>query len=154
MVTGVEEHYREAVERLADGPLVPYRARAHLGYGEWLRRKGRRRDCVHHLRSAHDLLSTAGADGFARRAADELAAVGERVANRSASTYEKLTAQELAVARQVAAGATSNEVAVALFISKRTVDAHLRNIFRKLGISSRRQLRDHPDLARGRATEV
>ncbi|MFE1932110.1 AAA family ATPase [Streptomyces sp. NPDC059474] len=146
LVTGVEDHYREAIDLLAESPLLPYLARAHLLYGEWLRREGRRRDCREHLRTAHELLSRAGAEAFARRAAGELRATGEKVQARSGQTYEKLTMQEVAVARLVASGATSNEVAVQLYISKRTVDAHLRNIFRKLGITSRRQLKDHPDL--------
>ncbi|MET7335115.1 AAA family ATPase [Nonomuraea sp. NPDC005650] len=146
LVTGVEDHYREAVDLLAEGPLLPYLGRAQLLYGEWLRREGRRRDCREHLRTAHELLSRAGAEGFARRAADELRATGEKVQTWSEQTYGKLTMHEVAVARLVASGATSNEVAVQLYISKRTVDAHLRNIFRKLGINSRRQLKDHPDL--------
>ncbi|MFC4008972.1 AAA family ATPase [Nonomuraea purpurea] len=146
LVTGAEEHYLEAVECLAETSLASYRGRAHLLYGEWLRRKGRRNDCVRRLRLAHEELSAAGADAFARRAADELRAAGERVDRHAESTYEKLTLQEVAVARLVASGATSNEVAAQLFISKRTVDAHLRNIFRKLGIHSRRRLKDHPGL--------
>ncbi|MGW2090587.1 helix-turn-helix transcriptional regulator [Promicromonospora sukumoe] len=146
LVTGAEEHYREAVEHLADSPLLPYRARAHLLYGEWLRRAGRRRDCRPHLRTAHELLSGAGIEAFARRAADELRATGETARSRSGHTRDQLTMQELHIARLVATGATSNEVAGRLFISPRTVDAHLRNIYRKLGISSRRQLRDLPDL--------
>jgi len=146
LVTGVEDHYREAIERLQDGPLLPYRARAHLLYGEWLRREGRRRDCRQHLRTAHDLLSGAGLEAFARRAADELRATGERARSRSGRTSDQLTMQEMSIARLVATGETSNEVAARLFLSRRTVDAHLRNIFRKLGITSRRQLRDHPEI--------
>ncbi|MBA8809030.1 AAA family ATPase [Promicromonospora sukumoe] len=146
LVTGAEDDYREAVEHLADSPLLPYRARAHLLYGEWLRRAGRRRDCRPHLRTAHELLSGAGIEAFARRAADELRATGETARSRSGHTRDQLTMQELHIARLVATGATSNEVAGRLFISPRTVDAHLRNIYRKLGISSRRQLRDLPDL--------
>ncbi|MFI5592421.1 AAA family ATPase [Amycolatopsis sp. NPDC051758] len=146
LVTGVEEHFREAIELLSEGRVVPYLGRAHLLYGEWLRREGRRRDCRQHLHTAHELLSQSGSEGFARRAAGELRATGERMHSRSVQAYEKLTGQEVAVARLVASGATSNEVAGQLFISKRTVDAHLRSIFRKLGITSRRQLRDHPDL--------
>ncbi|TQM43621.1 AAA family ATPase [Pseudonocardia cypriaca] len=146
LATGVEEHYREAVERLQDTPLLPYRARAHLLYGEWLRREGRRRDCRRHLRTAHDLLSEAGLEAFARRAADELRASGEKARSRSGRTYDQLTMQEISIARLVATGATSAEVAARLFLSPRTVDAHLRNIFRKLGLTSRRQLRDHPDI--------
>ncbi|PZG01144.1 LuxR family transcriptional regulator [Micromonospora endophytica] len=146
LVTGSEEHYRAAVAHLEQSPLSAYRARAHLVYGEWLRRAGRRRDCREHLRTAHHLLSEAGLDAFARRAAVELRATGERPRQRSPHTYDQLTIQELHIARLVAAGATSSEVAAQLFISPRTVDAHLRNIFRKLGINSRRQLRHRPDL--------
>ncbi|GLZ01965.1 LuxR family transcriptional regulator [Actinoplanes sp. NBRC 103695] len=144
LVLGVEDHYREAVERLAESPLLPYRGRAHLLYGEWLRRQGRRRDSRQHLRTAHETLSAAGIEAFARRAADELRATGER---RASPDSAQLTDQEQAIAREVAAGATSGEVAARLFISPRTVDAHLRNIFRKLGVTSRRQLRDHPALS-------
>jgi DNA-binding CsgD family transcriptional regulator len=146
LVTGAEDDYRTAVDHLADSPLLPYRARAHLLYGEWLRRAGRRRDCRTHLRTAHELLSGAGLEAFAQRAADELRATGETARSRPGHTRDQLTMQELHIARLVATGATSNEVAARLFISPRTVDAHLRNIFRKLGISSRRQLRDQPDL--------
>ncbi|GGM30911.1 LuxR family transcriptional regulator [Micromonospora yangpuensis] len=146
LVTGSEEHYRTAIAYLERSPLSAYRARAHLVYGEWLRREGRRLDCRTHLRTAHRLLSEAGFDGFARRAATELRATGERPRRRSPHTYDQLTIQELHIARLVAAGATSSEVAAQLFISPRTVDAHLRNIFRKLGINSRRQLRHRPDL--------
>ncbi|MDP9799437.1 DNA-binding CsgD family transcriptional regulator [Catenuloplanes nepalensis] len=148
LLTGVEDHYREAIELFEESPLVPYRARAHLLYGEWLRRRNRRRDCLVHLRTAYELLTAAGADGFARRAATELRATGERALPRATGpAHETLTMQEIAVARLVASGAMSKDVAVQLFISKRTVDAHLRTIFRKLGITSRAQLRDHPGLA-------
>ncbi|GAA2674140.1 MULTISPECIES: AAA family ATPase [Actinosynnema] len=146
LVTGGEEHHRDAVDLLARSPLAPYRARAHLWYGEWLRRAGRRREAVAQLGSAHELLSASGAEGFARRAEAELRAAGERVDRRPRADREKLTAQEVAVAGLVVGGATSREVAVQLFVSKRTVDAHLRNIFRKLGLTSRRQLKGHPDL--------
>ncbi len=146
LVTGVEDHYRDAVEHLDQSPLLPYRARAHLVYGEWLRRQGRRKDGRAHLRTAHELLSGAGIEAFARRAANELRATGENVSNRSTRTHDQLTMQEVHIARFVATGATSNEVAARLFISPRTVDAHLRNIFRKLGITSRRQLRQLPNL--------
>lgn len=146
LVTGSEEQYRAAVAHLERSPLLVYRARAHLVYGEWLRREGRRRDCRTHLRTAHRLLSEAGFDAFARRAAVELRATGERPRQRSPHTDDQLTIQELHIARLVAAGATSGEVAAQLFISPRTVDTHLRNIFRKLGINSRRQLRHRSDL--------
>ncbi|MEU9883736.1 ATP-binding protein [Streptomyces phaeochromogenes] len=146
LVTGVEDHYREAIEYLEKSPMVPYRARAHLLYGEWLRREGRRRDCRQHLRTAHELLSEAGIEAFARRAADELRATGEKARGRSGPAFDQLTEQEVYIARLVATGATSKEVAARLFLSPRTIDAHLRNIFRKLAITSRRQLRDHPGL--------
>jgi DNA-binding CsgD family transcriptional regulator len=146
LVTGAEDDYREAIDHLTSSRLLPYRARAHLLYGEWLRRAGRRQDCRPHLRTAHELLSSAGLEAFARRAADELRATGETARPRSAHTRDQLTMQELHIARLVAAGATSKEVAARLFISPRTVDTHLRNIFRKLGITSRRQLKDLPDL--------
>ncbi|MEU0805952.1 helix-turn-helix transcriptional regulator [Streptomyces sp. NPDC005970] len=146
LVTGIEHHFQEAIELLAEGRLIPHLGRAHLLYGQWLRRERRRRDCRRHLHTVHELLSKAGNEGFARRAAMELRATGEKVRSRSEQHHEKLTMQEVAVARLVASGATSNEVASRLFISKRTVDAHLRNIFRKLGLTSRRQLKDDPDL--------
>ncbi|WP_062433583.1 AAA family ATPase [Herbidospora daliensis] len=146
LVTGLEDDYREAIELLAKSPLLPYRARAHLLYGEWLRRAGRRQDCRPHLRTAHELLSTAGLEAFARRAADELRATGETARSRSGHARDQLTMQELHIARLVAEGATSKEAAARLFISPRTVDAHLRNVFRKLGITSRRQLRELPGL--------
>ncbi|WFE54722.1 LuxR family transcriptional regulator [Micromonospora sp. WMMD1155] len=146
LVTGSEEQYRAAVAHLERSPLSAYRARAHLVYGEWLRREGRRRDCREHLRIAHRMLSDAGMGAFARRAAVELRATGERPRQRSPHTYDQLTIQELHIGRLVASGATSNEVAAQLFISPRTVDTHLRNIFRKLGVTSRRQLRGRPDL--------
>ena len=146
LVTGVEDHYREAVEHLQESPLLPYRARGHLLYGEWLRREGRRRDCREHLRTAHELSSGAGLEAFAQRAATELRATGETAQVRSKGTSGELTMQETHIARMVATGATSNEIAAQLFLSPRTVDAHLRNIFRKLGITSRRQLRNRPGL--------
>lgn len=146
LVHGTEDDYREAVEHLSGTSLVPELARAHLRYGEWLRRAGRRRAAREHLRMAHDLFSRTGMEAFTRRTADELRATGEVARRRSESTYNRLTMQETHIARQVAVGATTKEVAGRLFLSPRTVDAHLRNIFRKLGITSRRQLRDMPDL--------
>lgn len=146
LVTGAEDDYREAIAHLADTPMLPYRARAHLLYGEWLRRQGRRQDCRPHLRIAHELFSGAGLEAFGRRAADELRATGETARSRTAHARDQLTMQELHIARLVATGATSKEVAARLFLSPRTIDTHLRNIYRKLGINSRRQLRDRPDL--------
>ena len=139
-----EGHYREAIEQLRNCRMTVYLARTHLVYGEWLRREGRRQDARDELRTAHQMLSTMGAGAFAARAARELRATGEHPRRRSAKPTDSLTAQEQHIARLVATGATSREVAAQLFLSPRTVEAHLRSIFRKLGISSRRQLRDFP----------
>jgi DNA-binding CsgD family transcriptional regulator len=136
-----EDLYREAIQRLADCQMATHLARAHLVYGEWLRREGRRHDARDQLRAAHEMLSGMGVQAFAARAARELRATGEQPRKRAAQPADALTAHELQVARLVATGATSKEVAAQLFLSPRTIDAHLRNIFGKLGITSRRQLR-------------
>lgn len=133
--------YREAVDRLARTSLRVFHARARLTYGEWLRRDGRRAEARAELRAAHETLSAIGSRAFADRAARELLATGERPPRDSTDPLGELTAQERLIAGRVASGATSKEVAATLFLSPRTVDAHLRNIYRKLGISSRRQLR-------------
>lgn len=136
-----EALYQKAIDRLERTRLVPYLARTHLVYGEWLRRQARRTDARIHLRIAHEKLTAIGADGFAARAARELAACGERPRKSADNPFDLLTAQELQIALLVADGATSKEAAGRLFISPRTVDAHLRNIFKKLDLTSRRQLR-------------
>ncbi|MFE0703987.1 ATP-binding protein [Streptomyces sp. NPDC058872] len=146
LVTEDESSYQEAVSLLDDSALVVYRARAHLLYGEWLRRRGRRRDARSALRQAHEPLADLGLEAFAERAAGELRATGAQARSRTAKASDQLTMQEVHIARLVADGATSKEVAAKLFLSPRTVDAHLRNIFRKLGLTSRRQLRDMPDM--------
>ncbi|NEW70006.1 ATP-binding protein [Streptomyces rhizosphaericus] len=146
LVTGDESAYQEAIGLLDDSALVVYRARAHLLYGEWLRRQGRRRDARSALRLAHESLSDLGVEAFAERAAGELRATGEKARSRTSKASDQLTMQEVHIARLVADGATSKEVAAKLFLSPRTVDAHLRNIFRKLGLTSRRQLRELPDI--------
>lgn len=146
LVTEDESAYQEAIGLLEGSALVVYRARAHLLYGEWLRRQGRRRDARSALRLAHESLSDLGAEAFAERAAGELRATGEHARSRTSKASDQLTMQEVHIARLVADGATSKEVAAKLFLSPRTVDAHLRNIFRKLGLTSRRQLRDLPDI--------
>ncbi|MEU8523579.1 AAA family ATPase [Streptomyces sp. NBC_01216] len=146
LVTGDESAYREAIDLLDDSTLVVYRARAHLLFGEWLRRQGRRRDARSALRLAHEPLSDLGVEALAERAAGELRATGEQARSRTTKAYDQLTMQEVHISRLVADGATSKEVAAKLFLSPRTVDAHLRNIFRKLGLTSRRQLRDLPDI--------
>lgn len=139
-----EEHYREAVERLGNCRMGAFLARTHLVFGEWLRREGRRHEAREQLRTAHALLSGMGAEPFADRAARELRATGEHPRKRTAQPADGLTAQEVTIARLVATGATSREVGAQLFLSPRTIEAHLRNIFRKLGITSRRQLRELP----------
>lgn len=137
-----EEHYRDAIARLAQCRMATHRARAHLVYGEWLSREGRRRDAADQLRTSHDMLSRMGAEAFAARAARGLRHIGESPPTRGPHPTDELTPQELHIARLVATGATSAEVAGQLFLSPRTVEAHLRSIFRKLRIGSRRQLRD------------
>ncbi|HWS32742.1 MAG TPA: LuxR family transcriptional regulator [Actinoplanes sp.] len=147
LVTGDEEHYREAVDLLGASPLLPYRGRAHLLYGEWLRRRGRRRDSREQLTAAQAIFVDTTMEGFAGRTAAELKATGRTTAELKATggtgrpPAADLTQREERIARLVATGATSKEVAVQLFLSPRTVDAHLRNIFRKTGIVSRRELR-------------
>jgi len=138
-----EDHYREAIERLGRSRMAGETARAHLVYGEWLRRReGRRVDAREQLRTAHRMLSDMGADAFAERAARELRAIGEKPRKRTAQPTDALTAQELHVARLVATGATNREIGAQLFLSPRTIETHLRSIFQKLDLSSRRQLRD------------
>jgi DNA-binding CsgD family transcriptional regulator len=132
--------YREAIDRLARTQLRPELARAHLLYGEWLRREGRRADARSQLRTAHELLAAMGAEAFAERARRELLATGETVRRRTAETLHELTAQETSIARLARDGRTNPEIGAQLFLSARTVEWHLRKVFGKLGISSRRQL--------------
>lgn len=132
-----EEQYLEAVMFLQQSDMVGHLARTHLVYGEWLRRAGRRHDARTQLRTAHGMLTAMGAEGFAARAAREWRATGERP--RTAAS-DALTDRESEIATLAAGGATSREIGAQLFLSPRTVDAHLRSIFRKLGITSRRQL--------------
>jgi DNA-binding CsgD family transcriptional regulator len=136
-----EQLYREAIERLSRASVVGELARAHLLYGEWLRRADRRIDARQQLHSAHDLLTAMGAEGFAERARRELAATGETVRKRTADTRDRLTGQELQIARMAADGLTNSAIGAQLFISPRTVEYHLRKVFTKLSISSRRELR-------------
>lgn len=136
-----EDLFRESVEHLARSAAAPHRARTQLLYGEWLRRHQRRTDARAQLRAAFETLDGVGARQFALRAARELRAAGETPRS-SARGPQQLTSQELEIARLVADGQTSRSVAGALLISPRTVDAHLRNIFVKLGVSSRHEIRE------------
>ncbi|NGO67925.1 AAA family ATPase [Streptomyces boncukensis] len=136
-----EKLYREAVENFARTRVRVLYARARLTYGEWLRREHRRSEARTELRAAHDMLAAMGARAFAERAARELRAAGEQPRRPGENPLDGLTPQERHIVAKVAAGATSKEVAAMLFLSPRTVDAHLRNVYRKLGISSRRELR-------------
>ena len=135
-----DEKYREAIDRLGRTGLRPELARAHLLYGEWLRREGRRIQAREPLRTARDMLTALGMAAFAERARRELIATGETVRKRSVETLTTLTAQEALIARLARDGRTNPEIGTQLFLSGRTVEWHLRKIFAKLGISSRREL--------------
>ncbi|WP_290062373.1 LuxR C-terminal-related transcriptional regulator, partial [Amycolatopsis solani] len=139
-----EECYRASIALLADTPLRVELARGHLLFGEWLRREGRRADAREHLRTAHTMTSSMGLEAFAERARRELRATGETARKRTAGTTEGLTAQESQIARLAREGWSNPEIGTRLFLSPRTVEWHLRKVFGKLGISSRRQLRDTP----------
>ncbi len=135
-----EPLYRRAIELLKPGPLLTDLARAHLLFGEWLRRQRRRREARLQLTAAYGLFSNMGAEAFAQRVQVELEATGETARKRSVETTQTLTPQETQVARLVAAGGTNREVAAQLFISPATVDYHLRKVYQKLEITSRTQL--------------
>jgi DNA-binding CsgD family transcriptional regulator len=132
--------YREAIERLGRTRLRPELARTHLLYGEWLRRENRRVDARAELRVAHKQFTTIDMEAFAERARRELQATGETVRKRRAETRDELTAQEQQIARLARDGLSNPEIGARLFLSPRTVEWHLRKVFSKLGISSRRQL--------------
>jgi DNA-binding CsgD family transcriptional regulator len=135
-----EGWYRQAVDRLSRTALRPELARAHLLYGEWLRREGRRADARAQLRTAHGMFGAIGMEAFAERAGRELAASGEIVRPRTAESYDQLTPQEAQIAQLARAGMSNPEIAAQLFLSVRTVEWHLRKVFTKLEISSRLQL--------------
>ena len=151
-----ERCYREAIERLGRTRVRVAHARAHLLYGEWLRRQRRRSHAREQLRTAHDMFVTMGAEGFAERARGELLATGETARKRATQTTSELTAREAQVARLARDGLSNAEIGAQLFISPRTAQHHLRNVFGKLAITSRLQLdqvlpsdavHDHPKRA-------
>ncbi len=138
---GAEGHFRTALDHLERSPVAIERARTHLLFGEWLRRRARKLDAREHLSAANRAFATMGAEVFAARAATELAATGERIHRTPREVTFELTPRETQVASLAAQGATNREIAEHLFISANTVDYHLRKVYRKLEISSRRDLR-------------
>jgi DNA-binding CsgD family transcriptional regulator len=137
-----EQLYREALDRLGRGHMRVDLARAHLLYGEWLRRENRRIDARAQLRAAHDQFTSMGMEVFAERAGRELLATGENVRRRTVETRDDLTAQERQIAQLARDGLSNAEIGARLFLSPRTVEWHLRHVFAKLGIRSRRRLAD------------
>jgi DNA-binding CsgD family transcriptional regulator len=135
-----ESLYRESIARLGRTRIRVELARAHLLYGEWLRRENRRVDAREQLRTAYEMLATMGIEAFAERARRELLATGETVRKRTVETRDELTAQEAQIARLARDGLSNVEIGARLFISPRTVKYHLRKVFTKLEIRSRNQL--------------
>jgi DNA-binding CsgD family transcriptional regulator len=135
-----ERAYLEAVERLGRTRIRVALARAHLLYGEWLRGEGRSAAACEQLRKAHGMYAGMGMEAFADRAARELAAAGEVVRQPVATAGSALTSQELRIARLAVGGLTNAEIGAQLFLSARTVEYHLRKVYLKLSIKSRREL--------------
>jgi len=135
-----ESRYREAIERLKRSRIAVHLARAHLVYGEWLRRENRRIDAREQLGIAHDMFSRAGAEAFAERARRELLTTGGTARKRTVDTHDVLTPQEGQIARLARDGLSNPEIGAQLFISPRTVQYHLGKVFAKLEITSRGQL--------------
>ena len=138
--TAAETLYREAIDRFGRTRLRVDLARAHLVYGEWLRRQRRRREARDQLGRAYRIFESIGAAAFAGRARIELRASGGQARERAVETPDTLTAQEALIARLAGEGASNPEIAAQLFISPATVAYHLRKVFAKLGVSSRSQL--------------
>lgn len=136
-----DDAYQDAILNLQNSPVVVYLARTHLAYGEWLRRQKHRAQARTQLRIAHEMFTSMGAHSFATRARRELNAAGEAVHESRPTIASSLTAQERHIARLAREGYTNSEIASQLFISARTVEWHLRKVFMKLGIASRRDLR-------------
>jgi ATP/maltotriose-dependent transcriptional regulator MalT len=135
-----ERLYQEAIQRLSGTRGTETLARAHLLYGEWLRREGRRVDAREQLRTAYAMLTQVGMEAFAERARVELAATGERVRKRTVESDEELTAHERQIAQLACEGLSNREIGERLFISSRTVEWHMHKVFAKRGVSSRTQL--------------
>jgi ATP/maltotriose-dependent transcriptional regulator MalT len=135
-----EELYCAAIETLSGTRLLPELARSRLVYGEWLRREGRRVDARVQLRTAYEMFIETGILGFADRAQRELGATGETARKRTDDSRADLTAQEVHIARLALDGMTNPQIGAQLFLSPRTIEWHLRHIYPKLGISSRREL--------------
>jgi DNA-binding CsgD family transcriptional regulator len=135
-----DDLYRESIERLGRTRVRVELARAHLLYGEWLRRRQRRVDAREQLRTAYEMFASMGAEAFAERARRELLATGETVRKRTVETRGELTAQEAQIARLARDGLSNPEIGTRLFISPRTVQYHLRKVFIKLGVHSRTEL--------------
>ncbi|HJY74358.1 MAG TPA: LuxR C-terminal-related transcriptional regulator, partial [Streptosporangiaceae bacterium] len=144
--------YREAIDELGRCRGVMALARAHLVYGEWLSRGGGPGEARTQLRTAHQIFAATGAEAFAERTRRALAATGETVPRRAVEPRGELTAQEGQIARRARDGCSNSEIGAELFLSPRTVEWHLRKVFAKLGISSRRELQaalpDRAGLAR------
>jgi DNA-binding CsgD family transcriptional regulator len=135
-----EALYREAIDRLGCTRLRPELPRAHLLYGEWLRRENRRVEARAQLRAAHEQFTSIGMEAFAERARGELSATGAKVRKQAVETRDDLTAQERQIARLARDGLSNPEIGARLFLSPRTVEYHLSKVFTKLGIRSRREL--------------
>jgi len=132
--------YREAIDRLGRTGGRPGLARAHLLYGEWLRRENRRSDARDQLRTAYEMFDTIGMLAFGERARRELAATGETVRSRTSGPHDELTPQEAQIAQLARAGLSNQEIGAQLFLSTRTIEWHLRKVYTKLGVTSRREL--------------
>ncbi len=137
-----DELHREAIGLLGQTRMAAHLARARLSYGEWLRRESRRVDAREQLRTAYEAFASMGADAFADRARHELLATGEKVRKRRDDTRGQLTPQEEHIARLARDGRTNPEIGAELYLSPRTVEWHLRKVFSKLGISSRKGLQE------------
>ena len=135
-----EKSYQEALDLLGQGPLAFELARSRLLFGEWLRRHKRRSDARKQLRAAHESFDAFGAVPYAERARTELLATGERARRRTEETRLELTPRERQVAAMAVSGLTNGEIATRLFVTASTVEFHLSKVFRKLGITSRRQI--------------